>query len=559
MKLGVCYYPEHWPDSLWKQDAEEMKALGLSLVRIGEFAWSKIEPRENEFHFEWLDKAIETLANAGLKIILGIPSATPPRWVLDKFPDMLAWDIEGRPRKFGSRRHYCFSHDSYRNFAARMAERLSERYGKHPALYGWQTDNEYGCHDTIRSYSPIARKAFRVWLREKYVTIEQLNKRWGNTFWSMEYNSFDQIDLPNLTVTEANPIHTLDFHRFSSDQVVRWDKAQIDAIRKYSDLPICHNYMGRITDFDHFKLGEQLEFASWDSYPLGFLEDRSDRDEAFRHQYQKTGDPDFQAFHHDLYRGVGKGNWGIMEQQAGPVNWAPHNPAPADGMVKLWTLEAMAHGADFVCYFRWRQCAFAQEQMHSGLKRTDNKPTNAYYEIQELSKQIKAFNTSEKPKAEVALLFDYESQWAWEVQPQGQDFDYFRLSYDYYCALRKLGVNIDIISEQHTHLNHYKMILIPGLFNISDSFHKRLSAYEGMLLLGPRTHSKTEDFHLNIDSISSLLDRDLKINYVESIRPSERRDIDGIGNFVRWLEYLEIDGKAVNPLIQVGNIYYVGG
>jgi len=163
---------------------------------------------------------IEILASEGLQIILGTPSATPPRWVLEKFPDMLAYDKEGRPRKFGSRRHYCFSHEGYKNFAAEMASRLSERYGNHPALYAWQTDNEYGCHDTIRSYSPVSKKAFQAWLRKKSNSIEELNQRWGNSFWSMEYNSFDQIELPNLTVTEANPSHSLDYDRFSSDQVI---------------------------------------------------------------------------------------------------------------------------------------------------------------------------------------------------------------------------------------------------------------------------------------------------------------------------------------------------
>ena len=558
MKLGVCYYPEHWPESMWAQDAAEMKSIGLSLVRIGEFSWSKLEPEEDKFNFAWLDKAIDTLYNEGLKIILGTPSATPPRWVLDKFPDLLAYDVEGRPRTFGSRRHYCFSHEGYKQLAASMSARLAQRYGEHPALFAWQTDNEYGCHDTTRSYSPLARNSFQAWLKEKYKSITELNRRWGNIFWSMEYNNFEQIDLPNLSVTESNPAHTLDFYRFSSDQVVSWNQAQLLALREYTSKPIFHNYMGRITDFDHFKLGKDMEMATWDSYPLGFLEDRSDRSEAFKQKYQYTGDPDFQAFHHDLYRGVGKGHWGIMEQQPGPVNWAPHNPAPAKGMVRIWTLEAMAHGAEFVAYFRWRQLPFAQEQMHSALKRPDNRPTELMQEIQLLSKEIVEYKNRVGSKSKVAIVFDYESQWAWEVQAQGQDFDYFRLIYEFYCGLRKLGQDVDIIAPESKDINAYKLVIIPGQFSMSEKFIKELSSFKGELLIGPRSNTKSTDFHIHADSVSALMQMFIKIDEVETLRPSEKRKFDQAGSFVRWIEKIQVDGKTVGPIIKKENKTYVG-
>ena len=190
----------------------------------------------------------------------------------------------------------------------------------------------------------------------------------------MEYNSFEEVDLPNLTVTQANPSHCLALTRFSSHQVVRFNKGQTDVLRQYTGAPIAHNYMGRITEFDHFEVGDDLDIAGWDSYPLGFLEDRVGASEAHIRKYVKQGDPDFQALHHDLYRAVGKGRWWVMEQQPGPVNWAPHNPAPLPGMVRLWSWEAFAHGAEAVCYFRWRQAPFAQEQMHAGLLRPDSAP-----------------------------------------------------------------------------------------------------------------------------------------------------------------------------------------
>ncbi len=559
MQLGVCYYPEHWSETMWAEDAAEMKSLGLSLVRIGEFSWNKLEPKEGTFDFSWLDKVINVLDKAGLKVILGTPSATPPRWVLDKFPDLLAYDEQSQPRGFGSRRHYCFSHKGYKLLSGQMASRLAKRYGDHSALYAWQVDNEYGCHDTIRSYSPLAKIAFQNWLSEKYKSITELNRRWGNVFWSMEYDDFGQIDLPNLTVTEPNPSHKMDFYRFSSDQVISWNQVQLKAIRSHSDRPIFHNYMGRITEFDHFKLGEPMEIATWDSYPLGFLEDRSDRSESFKHKYQYTGDPDFQAFHHDLYRGVGKGRWGIMEQQPGPVNWAPYNPEPAPGMVRIWTLEAMAHGAEFVAYFRWRQLPFAQEQMHSALKRSDNRPSEVLKEIHLLRKDINKYSSVQKREAPVALIFDYESQWAWEVQPQGKDFDYFRLVYDLYCCLRKLGLDIDILPPNGKLLNNYSLILIPGLFSISDELSQALSSYKGELLLGPRTDTKTEDFYIHSDSVSKLMQLPIKLDQVETLRPFETRNIEGVGTFHTWIEKLKVQDEFVPPLIHNQNKTYIGG
>jgi len=200
--LGTCYYPEHWPAEQWSADAAKMVELGLTWVRIGEFAWSRLEPQADVFEWAWLDQAIEVLGQAGLKVILGTPTATPPRWMLDKHSDMLAVDINGNPRKFGSRRHYCFSHQAYRQESVRIAQLLAQRYGANPYIHAWQIDNEYGCHDTVVSYSDAARAAFCCWLASKYSDVDSLNKAWGNVFWSMEYTRFEDVDLPNLTVTE---------------------------------------------------------------------------------------------------------------------------------------------------------------------------------------------------------------------------------------------------------------------------------------------------------------------------------------------------------------------
>lgn len=541
--LGVCYYPEHWPEDMWADDARAMIDKGISLVRIGEFAWSRLEPSEGQYEWDWLDRAIDTLSKAGLKIILGTPSATPPRWMIDKFPDMLAYDKTGRPRTFGSRRHYCMSHIGYRDYAAKMAGLMAERYGDNPHIHSWQIDNEYGCHETSLSYSPVARDAFQVWLKDKYGTTDALNSAWGNVFWSMEYDRFDQVELPNLTVTEANPAHCMDFYRFSTDQIAAFNLAQVKAMRAHTDAPLLHNYMGRITDFNHYKVGEDLDIATWDSYPMGFLEDRSDQNEDFRHAYQRQGDPDFQAFHHDLYRAVGKSRWAVMEQQPGPVNWAPYNPAPLPGMVRLWSWEAISHGAEFVSYFRWRQAPFGQEQFHSGLRRPDNIPAAAAGEVRQLSKELKAIDIPKTETAKIGLIFDYASEWAWTIQPQGAEFNYFRLVYDFYKGLRKHGVNIDILPPSQRDFSAYDIVIAPGVFTLPDDLKAALEQSEADVLFGPRTHSKTEHFSINTAGLSTTEGLDIKTILVETLRPTERVPLEHHGHVHIWREHIEYSGE----------------
>lgn len=562
-ELGCCYYPEHWPREQWEVDAQLMKDSGLSWVRIGEFCWSRIEPKPGLFEWQWLDDAIDVLGQAGLKVVMGTPTATPPRWMLTKWPDMLAVDRDGQLRKFGSRRHYCFSHPGYLSESVRIAELFGQRYGKHPSVVAWQIDNEYGCHDTIHSYSSNALVAFRQWLKDKYKDIESLNEAWGNVFWSMEYSSFSEIDLPNLTVTEANPSHEMDFKRFSSDCVVNFNRAQVDVLRHYTDQPLIHNYMGRIVEFDHFAVGDDLDIASWDSYPLGFLEDRSDSSDQHKRAYSQQGDPDFQAMHHDLYRAVGKGRWWVMEQQPGPVNWAPYNPAPLPGMVRLWTWEAFAHGAEAVCYFRWRQAPFAQEQMHSGLLRPDSKPARGLLEARQVASDLLSGISTEQCQAKVALLFDYESAWAWQVQPQGQSFDYFRLQFDVYRALRSLGISIDFVPKNSGNFENYSLVIAAGLMSLDQSLMSALEASKARVLMGPRTGSKTEHFSIP-DTFECLPGSVSTVEYVESIRPDKPRELPAGGSIIEWQEHLHTDATVLEHtgdhaplLIERGHFAYL--
>ena len=563
--LGVCYYPEHWPEDWWPGDADRMAAIGLTWVRIGEFAWSRLEPRPGRYEWDWLDRAIAVLGGRGLKVVLGTPTATPPRWMLDRYPDMVPVDAAGRPRLFGSRRHYDFSHAGYRTECERIVTALARRYGPNPHVAAWQTDNEYGCHDTVLSYSDAATEAFRAWLARKYQSPQALNRAWGNVFWSMDYDDFDQIETPNLTVTEPNPAWVMDYRRFASDEVASFNRLQTEIIRRHSDAPIAHNYMGRITEFDHFATGADLDIASWDSYPLGFLSDRLEVTPEHRRAFARQGDPDFQAFHHDLYRAVGRGRWWIMEQQPGPVNWAPHNPDPLPGMARLWAWEAFAHGAEAVCYFRWRQAPFAQEQMHAGLLRPDSAPAPAHDEVAAVARELAAMPEVAQAQAPVALVFDYESAWAWQTQPQGRDFDYFRLVFAFYRGLRRLGLSVDILPPDAGDLSGHGLVLIPGAATLGPGMLSAIAAHRGIVLAGPRTNSKTPDFATPVPLPPNLPGLDCLVARVESLPPDLPVTLERGGAFLHWREKCEARDVAEATadgwpaLIGRGPVRYLAG
>ncbi len=540
MKLGVCYYPEHWPEGEWVENARRMRAMGISRVRIGEFAWSRIEPDPGRFDWVWLDRAIEVLAEAGLDIVMCTPTATPPKWLIDRHPDILAHDVDGRPRRFGSRRHYCFSSRTYRAESERITRAVGERYGRHPAVAAWQTDNEYGCHDTVVSYSPEAARAFRSWLERRYKEIASLNAAWGGVFWSQEYRSFDEVDPPLRAVTEGSPSHILDFRRFASDEVRSFNREQVDILRQCSPgRDILHNYMGVSTGFDHFDVAKDLDVATWDSYPLGFLEQGSWSDDV-KSRFMRQGHPDFTAFHHDLYRGVGAGRWWVMEQQPGPVNWAPWNPAPLPGMVRTWTLEAYAHGAEVVSYFRWRQAPFAQEQMHAGLLRPNGSDAPAAREVAQVASELELLGEQTTRRGQVALLFDYAAQWLLETQPQGRDFRYFDLVLEFYAVARRLGLDVDVVSP-HADLADYQLVLAPSLPILSQQLVDKLGAGDAQVVFGPRTGSRTEAMHIPADLPPGLLHAliPIRVARVESLRAGWSEP--GAFPATRWLEHVETD------------------
>ncbi|WP_027802602.1 beta-galactosidase [Paraburkholderia dilworthii] len=554
MQLGVCYYPEQWPRAMWADDAKRMVELGITHVRIAEFAWSRMEPRAGEFVWEWLDEAIATLADAGLKIVLGTPTASPPKWLIDAHPDVLPMRADGTRWNFGSRRHYDISSDTYRRECLRIVTAMVERYGRHQSIVAWQTDNELGCHETVPSYSPAALKRFHAWLRQRYETVEALNDAWGNVFWSMEYASFEAIELPNLTPTDANPIHLLDFRRFMSDEVASFHREQVEVLRRHAPMvDVLHNFMGFFTTFDHYRFAEDnaLDVAAWDSYPIARTESIALSEEQ-KARYARTAHPDVSAFDHDRYRAIGRGRFWVMEQQAGPVNWAPWNPVPAKGMVRLWAYEAFAHGAELVSYFRWRQCPYAQEQMHSGLNLPNNELSPGGLEVQQAAREIASvpeFSRLDAPaRAATALVFDYETQWMFEIQRHGKGFDYQTLVFDYYESLRELALDVDIVSSK-ADLSSYRLIVVPSLAVIDDALIAQIERGTAQCVFGPRSGSKTAAFAIPLTLPPGALQRllPMQVLEVESLRSSLAPTVSVGGTHgvaMHWREHVRANGET---------------
>ena len=501
MQLGVCYYPEQWPRERWPQDAELMRQAGLSLVRIAEFAWVAMEPREGEFTWAWLDQAIEVLAAEGLQVILGTPTASPPPWLCRAHPDILPVDAQGRRRRHGSRRHYCPNSASYRQHTVRIVTAMASHYGSHPAVVGWQIDNEFGCHGTARCYCDACAEAFRDWLKAEYKTIDDLNEAWGTIFWSQTYGDWSEIDPPNLTIAEPSPSHVLDYYRFSSDTYVTYQQLQLSTLKQLiaPRQVVTTNFMSQFTDLDYHDLARPLDLVTMSSYPTGHAESSPSlyAPHGPRPVYAyDVGDPYITGFGHTLMRGFKPNRpfW-VMEQQCGNVNWGTYNTGVRPGTVRLWTWHALASGAEAVLYFRWRAGLYAQEQFHSGLLHHDASPAVGYTDLEALKadRPLMSDIASAPHEAQIALLLDYDSLWAVQLQPHNRDFDYMRHLFVCYRALQHLGLPADVLSV-NADLSPYKLVIVASASLATGQLATSLKAFAdsgGTVLLGVRSGVKT--------------------------------------------------------------------
>ena len=465
MYFGTDYYPEHWPKERWKTDAEMMAAAHLNLVRMGEFAWALLEPRDGVFDFAWLDEAIELLGQHGIATVLGTPTATPPKWLMDRYPEIYPVDLYGQRKGFGTRRHYCASNTVYHRYVQRLVEAMAQHYQDNPHVVAWQIDNEFDAH----CYCDACLSGFQHWLRKKYGTIDAVNEAWGTNFWSQTYQSFEQVIIPRYTSSDGfaqvsggknvgappnahNPGLLLDYRRYQSDTVVAFQKMQIDILRRYTSRPITHNMMGHFSELDYFDLGKDLDFISWDCYP---------------NDMWNKHDRYYSAMAHDLMRGIKNQNFWVMEQQCGPCGWQTLGDTPAPGQVRLWTYQSLAHGAEAIVYFRWRSPLRGTEQYWHGLLDHDGVGRRRYREIAALGAELAGLNdlfVGAQNVSQVALIKSYDNAWSHQAQPHSLSFDYNRLLQDYYAALQASHAGVDVTGVA-ADFSRYRLVLMPA-FNL---------------------------------------------------------------------------------------------
>src|SRR5579871_1268585 len=476
MWFGADYYPEHWPEERWSTDARMMREAGFNVVRMGEFAWARLEPEEGTYDFDWLDRAITLLAAHGISTVLGTPTAIPPDWLTEQHPEVLPHDERGNVRRPGTRRHYRVSSEVYRGHCARIVRVMAAHYAGNPNVIGWQIDNEFGCHGTTHEYGPESRLHFQRWLREKYGTLAELNRRWGTVFWSQTFHAWDAIPLPWYAPADHNPSLALDFRRWSSEAVADFQRFQVEILRRANpEWFITHNFMGLFDEVDAEQLSRDLDFASWDNYPITTWGGGA-------------ANPANAAFAHDVTRGFKRRSFWVMEQLAGPTGSGEMSPAPRPGQIPFLAWQAIAHGADGMVFFRWRTCPFGAEQYWHGILDHDGVGRRRYREVARMGAILRRCGgliAGATVPAEAALLRDFESSWAYRIQGQTPGFSYDGELGRYHAALRAARITTDVISPR-ADFNGYKAIFAPCLHLVSDDVAARLREFVrgGGILVG---------------------------------------------------------------------------
>ena len=533
MRLGVAYYPEQWPRTRWRLDARMMAEAGLTLARVGEFAWSAIEPEPDRCELDWLDEAIGVLADAGLEVVLGTPTASPPAWLVEAHPEIQPVDIDGHRHRFGNRRHYCPNQPAYHEATERVVDALAARFGRDSRVIGWQIDNEFGGY----CYCDRCRACFQEWSRDKYTSIERLNDAWGTRFWSQTYTKWEHVPVPQRQPLDPNPSLALEYRRFMSDSFVRYQSRQAGRLRAQSrDQFLTHNFMGfKFPEIDYGHLAAELDLVSWDNYP--------GLDPGAGHHAAGLGA--------DAMRGLKRKKTWVMEQQAGPVGWGTML-SPAPGQVRLWTYQAIAHGAEAVLFFRWRTARFGTEQHWHGILDADGVARRRYRDLKALSSELDRLGNllrAASPRTDVALIHDYDSRFALQVQPTNEALGYEATVLRHYQALRGLGLGVDVLPNLDG-LARYRLVVAPNLYVCDRNTASTLASYVeqgGTLVLAPRTAVKDRFNVAPERPLPAGLDElcGLRVTDYQSLGGDRAIRIDGPGlkgEFHGWYEELELDG-----------------
>lgn len=542
IRIGVDYYPEHWDESMWSQDADLMKESGVRVVRLAEFSWSKLEPEEGKFQFDWLDRAVDIFEEREIEVILCTPMNCPPLWLYQNYPETIQTGRDGNKIAIGIRGHRCLTNPLFRSYATRIIDLLTKRYANRKSVIAWQIDNELEanyccCENCIKEY--------RGWLQQKYGNLEKINKVYGNNVWSGEYSDWEQVNPPMGTYPYGwyNPSYVLDYQRFASDSMVKYVEFQANLIRSnclYTLITTNTWFCENLPDF--YNAFRQLDVVSYDNYPTTRIS--ANPEEIYSH-----------AFHLDLMRGIKNQNFWIMEQLSGaPGCWMPMKPTPKPGMIKGYSMQAIAHGADMVIHFRWRSAITGAETFWHGLIDHNNKLGRRLIEFQELCQTVNQLSDLEGSVIEnqCAILYSSDQEYSLKNQPQSDGFHYYNQIKSFHQAFTSLGVGTNIIS-QYDEFSNYQVIIVPTLFVCDESVVERLYEFVehgGTVVITNRSGVKDINNNCRMDVLPTVL-RKLVGCYVE--------EYDAIGydtnhillqgnneyEVTQWCDILETDGAEV--------------
>ncbi|KQY83052.1 beta-galactosidase [Paenibacillus sp. Root52] len=467
MFYGGDYNPEQWDHETQLEDLRMFKLAGIDMATINVFSWALIQPDEVTYNFEGLDQLINSLYESGVYVCLATSTAAHPAWMAKKYPDVLRVDADGRKRKFGGRHNSCPNSPTYRKYSEKIADKLSERYKDHPAVLVWHISNEYGGD----CYCDNCEKAFRVYLKERYQTLDQVNKAWNTNFWGHTFYDWDEIVLPsNLSEHWGNNNSTfqgisLDYSRFNSDSMLDCYRLEYDAIKKHiPDSVVTTNLMGFFKQLDYFKWAKYMDIVSWDSYP-GLATPFS-----------------FTAMAHDLMRGLKDGQpFMLMEQTPSQQNWQPYNSLKRPGVMRLWSYQSVAHGADTIMFFQLRRSIGACEKYHGAvIEHVGHEHTRVFREVAELGKELQILGDQTLDatvESKVAIVFDWDNWWAIE-KSSGPTvaLNYVDQIHKYYAAFFRRNIQVDIVSVD-TDLSKYDIVLAPVLYMVKPGFADKLEKF----------------------------------------------------------------------------------
>lgn len=459
MRVGVDYYPEQWDSSMWQQDAVRMTQTGVKLVRLAEFAWSRLEPEEGMLRFEWLDQVVDIFNRCGIEVILSTPTNCPPLWMYQEHPEIIQVGPDGKRLQTGIRGHRCINSPVFVTYAKRITREMARRYTNIRGVVAWQIDNE------LEAYScscEVCKGKFREWLLDRFDNIANINAAFGNTVWSGEYSDPSQIEPPTAYPKAwQNPALCLEWYRFISESVAEFVKELVITIRREqpNSLITTNTWICRNSP-DIYRLYRDLDFVSFDNYPPITLPEN--KEEHYSH-----------AFYLDLMRGVKEQNFWVMEQLSGPTGtWTPMSPAPKPGQIMGYALQAYAHGADAVLHFRWRTALKGAEMHWHGILDHSGVPNRRFTEFSELCKVSSKLNglLNTQIISDIAIIYSSENDYAFRVQPQSPGFSYIEQLRSFHEAFGRFGANIDVISGAND-ISGYKLIVAPAMY----VYNKRIS------------------------------------------------------------------------------------